>query len=90
LDEGINALRLNYNFSGGNVTARSHKLEDSDSYYLNLQPGLNLGPWRIRNYSTWNRSNNGGSSEETWDSLYTYAQRNIIALKSRFTLGDST
>lgn len=90
LDEGINALRLNYNFSGGNVEARNNNMTDSDSYYLNLQPGLNLGPWRIRNYSTWNRNTSGDSSQESWDSLYTYAQRNIIALKSQLTLGDST
>ena len=24
----------------------------SDSYYLNLRSGLNLGAWRLRNYST--------------------------------------
>ncbi|WP_366545400.1 fimbria/pilus outer membrane usher protein, partial [Salmonella enterica] len=30
------------------------------------------------------------SADESWDSLYTYAQRNIIALKSQLTFGDST
>lgn len=90
LDEGINALLLNYNFSGGNTEARQHEMSDSDSYYLNLRPGLNIGPWRLRNYSTWSRNTSDNSADEKWDSLYTYAQRNIIALKSQLTLGDST
>lgn len=90
LDEGINALSLNYNFSGANTEARHNGTSDSDSYYLNLRPGLNIGPWRIRNYSTWNRNVSGSSAQESWDSLYTYAQRNIITLKSQLTLGDST
>lgn len=90
LDEGINALLLNYSFSGANTEARRGDMTDSDSYYLSLRPGLNIGPWRIRNYSTWNRNVNGDSANESWDSLYTYAQRNIIALKSQLTFGDST
>ncbi|EMX9091650.1 fimbrial biogenesis outer membrane usher protein [Klebsiella oxytoca] len=90
LDEGINALLLNYDFSGANTEARQRGAEDSNSYYLNLRPGFNIGPWRIRNYTTWNRNSSGGQAQESWDSLYTYAQRNIIALKSQLTIGDST
>ncbi len=90
LDEGINALLLNYSFSGGNTQARQSGQPDSDNYYLNLRPGINLGPWRIRNYSTWTRNISGEDAQESWDSVYTYAQRNIIALKSQLTAGDST
>ncbi|EJN0174401.1 fimbrial biogenesis outer membrane usher protein [Salmonella enterica] len=90
LDEGINALLLNYTFTGGNTSARQSGNSDSDSYFLNLRPGLNLGPWRLRNYSTWNQNKTGDTKEESWDSVYTYAQRDIIALKSQLTLGDST
>ncbi|MBW4237657.1 fimbrial biogenesis outer membrane usher protein [Enterobacter roggenkampii] len=89
LDEGINALLLNYNFSGDNTQGRRSEIPDSDNYYLSLRPGLNMGPWRIRNYSTWNRSTNGSDTQESWDSIYTYAQRNIISLKSQLTVGDS-
>ncbi|MGC7981216.1 fimbria/pilus outer membrane usher protein, partial [Salmonella enterica] len=78
---------LNYSFSGANTEARRGDMTDSDSYYLSLRPGLNIGPWRIRNYSTWNRNVDGDSADESWDSLYTYAQRNIIALKSQLTFG---
>ena len=89
LDEGINALLLNYSFTGGNTQARQSDMTDSDSYYLNLRPGLNIGPWRVRNYSTWSRNTSGDNTQNNWDSAYTYAQRNIIALKSQLTLGES-
>lgn len=89
LDEGINALLLNYSFTGGNTQARHSDMTDSDSYYLNLRPGLNIGPWRVRNYSTWSRNTSGDNTQNNWDSAYTYAQRNIIALKSQLTLGES-
>lgn len=90
LDEGVNALLLNYTFNGGNTKARHSDDVDSDSYYLNLRPGINVGPWRLRNYSTWSRNSTGDQSDEQWDSVYTYAQRNILALKGQLTLGDST
>lgn len=86
-NSGIPALLANYSFSGANNKARRGDSRDSDSYYLNLRSGLNLGAWRLRNYSTWNRDSNG---EKQWRSINTYLQRDIIALKSRLTLGDGT
>lgn len=86
-DDGIPALLLNYNLSGANNYARNGDGRDDNSQYANLRPGINLGPWRLRNYTTYNRSSNG---EGKWDTVYTYAQRNIVALKSQLTLGDSS
>lgn len=60
-DDGLNALFTNYTYSGG--TAQG---EQAASQYLNLQNGLNMGPWRLRNYSTWQQE--GASSQ--WDSVY--------------------
>jgi outer membrane usher protein len=77
-DEGIPALLLNYNFSGATGN------DNQDSYYLNLRSGLNLGAWRLRNYSTWN-DNNG---ERTFNNVNTYVQRSIAPLKAALTLGD--
>lgn len=92
-DEGIPAVLLNYSMTGANNYAKSGQGEDSNSQYVNLRPGINIGPWRLRNYTTWNRSDNGGSNgktEDHWDTVYTYAQRDIIALKSQLTAGDSS
>ncbi|PKE31772.1 fimbrial assembly protein [Rahnella sp. AA] len=85
-DEGINALLMDYNFTGSNNTSKyggSDKSHD-DSYYLSLRNGINFGPWRLRNYSTMN--DNNGSRE--WQNINTYLQRSIIPLKSQLTLGD--
>lgn len=86
-DAGIPALLMNYNFSGANSKARDNNTQDSDTYYLNLRSGANLGEWRLRNYSTWNRDSNGGTH---WDSINTFLQRDIKPLKSQLVLGDSS
>ncbi|WP_426448827.1 fimbria/pilus outer membrane usher protein [Siccibacter colletis] len=85
-DNGINALLLNYSLSGSSNRPRNGG-GDTNSQYANLRPGINLGPWRLRNYTTWNRDSNG---QDKWDNVYTYAQRNIVPLKSQLTLGDSS
>jgi P pilus assembly protein, porin PapC len=86
-DNGITALLLNYSLSGANSWARQGSSSDSSSQYANLRPGLNIGPWRFRNYSTWSRD---GSGKDKWDNVYTYAQRSIVPLKAQLTTGDSS
>lgn len=77
-DEGITAGLLNYTFTGNQGS-------DSDSYYLNLQSGLNIGPWRLRNNGAW--SDNPQSRR--WSNIGTWAQRTIAPLKSELVMGDS-
>ena len=84
-DEGVPAALLNYNLSGSN-TWRDGENGSDDNYYANLQSGLNLGAWRLRNYSTWNYDEENGSH---WDSVNTYLQRDIQRLQGQLTLGDS-
>lgn len=84
-DQGLTAGLLNYNFSGAN-TSRDGRSGTDDSYYLNLRSGLNIGAWRLRNYSTVNQSN----GKSNWDNVNSYAQRDIHALKGQLTLGDSS
>ncbi len=65
-DHGINAGLLNYNFTGNNV---HNDIGGSSNYaYLNLQSGLNLGAWRLRDNTTWSYSSSGSSStnENKW------------------------
>lgn len=85
-EEGINAAILNYDVTGDETT-QSHGGGTSSTQYANLRPGINIGAWRIRNYSTWNRNDEG---ESEWDTAYTYAQRSIPAWNSQLTLGEST
>ena len=88
-DHGINAGLLNYNFTGNNV---QNSTGGSSQYaYLNLQSGLNLGAWRLRDNTTWSYSSGGGSSsnENKWQHVNTWLERDITPLRSRLTLGDS-
>ncbi|EGT5711307.1 fimbrial biogenesis outer membrane usher protein [Cronobacter dublinensis subsp. dublinensis] len=82
-DDGIPALFSNYTFNG---TDTQSDLDAGDSsQYLNLQNGLNIGPWRVRNYSTWSKSDD----EASWNTVYTFLQRDIKPWRSQLTLGES-
>ncbi|PYZ77455.1 fimbrial biogenesis outer membrane usher protein [Citrobacter koseri] len=80
-DDGLNMLFLNYNFSGANTHGSGKSSNDS---YLNLRSGINVGPWRLRHYATYN--NNDGAGH--WNTLGTSLERDIKALKSQFSIGD--
>ncbi|HFK5719092.1 TPA: fimbria/pilus outer membrane usher protein [Enterobacter asburiae] len=86
-DQGINALLMNYSFSGSNSKDQSGK---SSSNFLGLNGGVNVGPWRYRDYSTFNRntSSNGQTSTE-WEHVSGFIERTIISMKSELTAGDS-
>ncbi|MEP8883939.1 fimbria/pilus outer membrane usher protein [Enterobacter kobei] len=86
-DEGITAMLLNYSLSGASNRGRGSNSSNDNTQYANLRPGINIGPWRLRNYTTWNRDSNG---QDKWDTVYTYAQRDIISLKAQLTAGDSS
>lgn len=86
-DEGITAAMLNYSLSGGNSRAKAGEGASSNSQYANLRPGINIGPWRLRNYTTWSRD---GAGKDRWDTVYSYLQRAVIPLKAQLTLGDSS
>lgn len=86
-DNGITALLLNYSLTGANNYSRNSNGQDNSNQYVNLRPGINLGAWRLRNYSTYSHNDSG---QDQWNTVYTYAQRNIVALKSQLTLGDSS
>lgn len=85
--EGIPAAMVNYNFTGNK--AKSPHGVSSDIAYLNLQSGINLGAWRLRDNTTWNYSSSKNSHENNWQHVNTYLERDIIPLQSRLTLGDS-
>ncbi|MDU6168521.1 MAG: fimbrial biogenesis usher protein [Citrobacter koseri] len=88
-DDGINAGLLNYNFTGNNV---HNDASDSSNYaYLNLQSGLHLGAWRLRDNTIWSYSSGGSASsnENKWQHVNSWLERDITPLRARLTLGDS-
>lgn len=83
-DDGVPVLFSNYTFSGSQRNNKNGS--DDSSQYLNLQNGLNLGAWRLRNYSTYSNSD----GQQSWDAISTYVQRDIKALKSQLLIGESS
>lgn len=86
-DQGINALLLNYSFNGSKSKDSSGK---NSSNFLGLNSGINVGPWRYRDYSTFNRTiSSNGSTSNQWQHISGFIERAIIPLKAELTVGDS-
>ena len=83
-DDGVPVAFAEYTFSG------SQSVDDSSNtttnQYLNLRSGANLGGWRVRNYSTWSKTDDA----TTWDAINTYIQHDIDAMQAQFTGGESS
>ena len=86
-DEGINAVLLDYSFNGSNNHGR---YGNSQSHYLNLRGGINIGAWRLRDSRTWRDNSSPGSHSRSWQHLSTYAERTIIPWKSSLLMGEGT
>lgn len=78
-DDGIPALWASYYVSG------AHQESDGTSNASNwasLNSGMNIGPWRMRNTSSW-------GSDTGWQSVNTTLERDIKRLRSQFQLGQT-
>ncbi|MCU6359048.1 fimbria/pilus outer membrane usher protein [Enterobacter quasiroggenkampii] len=84
-DEGINALLLNYRFNGDESRREGFR---SSSQFLSFEPGINVGPWRVRDNSVYTRYTGSGSRHQ-WKHIKTYAERAIAPLRSRLVVGES-
>ncbi len=85
-DDGITAGIANYSYSGGNY---DYSGEWSTRHFLNLRSGLNIGAWRLRDYSTWSYNKTKNNTNSTYNHLQTTLGRDLISLKSRLLVGDS-
>ncbi|MBF7993669.1 fimbrial biogenesis outer membrane usher protein [Rahnella sp. SAP-29] len=85
-DRGVNALRLSYSGYVYHTENQGDNSESasSDTAYLSLNSGVNLGNWRFYSFDTFNKSERG------WENNHdrAYAERDIAPLVSRFTVGD--
>ncbi|WP_151810636.1 fimbria/pilus outer membrane usher protein [Acinetobacter bereziniae] len=86
-DEGINAMFLNYRMSGYN---NSGALSTSKGVFVNIDSGLNLGSWQLRNSGSFNYSAQNNISQHEWTNLNTYLQKTLIPIKSQLRIGDGT
>lgn len=83
-DDGLPMLFTSYSASGAETRNRRTG-EHESSQYLNLRSGANLGPWRLRNTSYYQRNNNGSE----WNALQTWLERDIRSLRARMVAGET-
>lgn len=86
-DEGINALLMNYNFSGNESDDGTSKNSDK---FLSLESGINVGAWRLRDSTSWSSQSSGDDHSSDIQHISTYVERTIIPLKSELTAGDTS
>ncbi len=86
-DDGINALYLNYDAKLYHRHVKHNLNNNNESYYASLNPGVNIGSWRLRNSGIWMKGYNG---ESEYQNSYIYAERDIRSLKSKLLLGESS
>ncbi|MEQ4625808.1 fimbrial biogenesis usher protein [Providencia manganoxydans] len=87
-DEGILSGLLNYRFTGSHSKNTSTDTRNN-YYFLNLNSGLNIGAWRLRNEGVWNYTQSKEKTYNKWNNIRTYAQRAIIPWKSSLVVGES-
>lgn len=103
--DGDTAFLLNYNLSGSTYESKNDgNRNNNQGFFASLQPGINVGPWRIRNSSTYsynqqrfdrydalqNEKNRMVQTQTQWTSLQTYVQRDIDVLRSQLTIGETS
>jgi len=83
-EEGVPMLFSSYSLSGAKV--KNHRGGQENSQYLNLRNGINIGAWRLRNYSYYART---AAGKNNWQSLQSWVERDIKALRARLLVGDT-
>lgn len=84
-DDGVPAVLLNWRASASRTTDRQGGDGPDTQQWLQLSPGANLGPWRLRNQMNWQKTDGQAGH---WQSLGTRAERGFSAIRSRLTLGE--
>lgn len=87
-DSGQTALFVNYSGNYYRSESNNGGRNTSESGYLGLNSGFNLGLWRIRNHSSYQYRDSNLGSDSHFDSIRTYATRALPFLQSELSLGE--
>ncbi|WP_336287385.1 fimbria/pilus outer membrane usher protein [Cronobacter dublinensis] len=85
LDKGKPVAFVNYDANYYHVHSKQEQTGNSESSYLNLNGGFNLGLWRFRAQGAMDRS----EDRTVWSRNRTYLQRALPVLKSELTVGET-
>ncbi|WP_262197506.1 fimbria/pilus outer membrane usher protein [Serratia ficaria] len=84
-DDGAPAFLMNYQTNATRSDYRGYGQRHSDALFARVDPGINLGAWRLRNMTTFQKS---GNRPGKWQTADTWAERGLYGLQSRLTLGE--
>lgn len=76
---------MNYQTNVTRSDYRGDGQKHSDALFARVDPGINLGAWRLRNMTTFQKS---GNRPGKWQTVESWAERGLYGLQSRLTLGE--
>lgn len=82
-EHGIHAGWLNYVINGSNNTYRGNTKTRDQQLFASLNSGINIGAWRLRDYTTWTKDTNELNHVQTW------LQRDVPALGAQLYAGET-
>ncbi len=80
---GVRSAWLSYALNGSSNTYLGDSRARQDQLFVGLNSGINIGPWRLRDYTTWIKENNELTHVRTW------LQRDLPALHSQLYMGET-
>ena len=85
LDAGTTIGFINYSANQYHVSRNTRGAKDTDSSYVSLNSGLNVGMWRLRQQASVRYNSEYGHD---WNATRTYVQRALPSLGSELTAGE--
>ncbi len=85
-ENGITSAWLNYVANGTHSLSRGTRRVRQNRLFTSLNSGINLGSWRLRDYSTLS-SSSGAKTQLTH--IRSWLQRDVPAIRSQITLGET-
>ncbi|HDS9360682.1 TPA: fimbrial biogenesis outer membrane usher protein [Enterobacter chengduensis] len=82
-DYGITSAWLNYVLNGSNSRYRGETRTRQEQLFASLNSGVNLGAWRLRDFTTWNKQSNEFTHVQSW------LQRDIPTLRAQVYAGET-
>lgn len=82
-EHGIHAGWLNYVINGSNNTYKGDTKTRDQQLFASLNSGINIGAWRLRDYTTWTKDTNELNHVQTW------LQRDIPVLGAQLYAGET-
>lgn len=82
-ESGITSAWFNYVINGSNNTYQGESRTQQEQLFASLNSGVNMGAWRLRDFTTWTKENNELLHVKT------YLQRDLPALRAQFYAGET-